>query len=162
MPKLAFTEYNYGGGEDASGLVAQADVLGLFGRFGVFAACNWGINAKHPAQIAAFRAFLDFDGKGTKFGDTMIQVKGENPAENAVFAALDSRTAGRLTLVLVNKKSTPQEFKVGLGSTRYRLAKAFAANHLKPMSPSAITSDVRGSTYLATVPAYGVVSVDLR
>ncbi len=32
--KLAFTEYQYGGGADISGAIAQADALGIFGREG--------------------------------------------------------------------------------------------------------------------------------
>jgi hypothetical protein len=38
--KVAITEYNYGGGDDISGAIAEADVLGIFGRQGVFCA-NW-------------------------------------------------------------------------------------------------------------------------
>ena len=42
---LAVTEYNYGGGGHISGALAQADVLGILGREGVFAArtawCWW-------------------------------------------------------------------------------------------------------------------------
>jgi hypothetical protein len=36
--KIAITEYNYGGNDHISGAIAQADVLGIFGREGVFAA----------------------------------------------------------------------------------------------------------------------------
>lgn len=39
--KLAITEYNYGGGSHISGAIAEADVLGVFGREGVFAAAEW-------------------------------------------------------------------------------------------------------------------------
>jgi hypothetical protein len=39
--KLAITEYFYGRGGDISGGIAQADVLGIFGREGVFAATLW-------------------------------------------------------------------------------------------------------------------------
>jgi Glycoside hydrolase family 44 len=40
--KLAFTEYDFGGGNDISGGVAEADVLGIFGAEGVYAASYWG------------------------------------------------------------------------------------------------------------------------
>src|SRR5262249_38935497 len=39
--KLAITEYNYGGGSHICGAIAEADVLGVFGREGVFAAAEW-------------------------------------------------------------------------------------------------------------------------
>ena len=38
--KLSFTEYNYGGGDDVSGGIAQVDVLGQIGKNGM-AACSW-------------------------------------------------------------------------------------------------------------------------
>ena len=41
---LAITEYNYGGGDHVSGAVAQADVLGIFGREDVFAATLWDLS----------------------------------------------------------------------------------------------------------------------
>src|ERR1019366_5993457 len=34
--KLSFSEWNYGGGTDISGAIASADVLGIFGSYGVF------------------------------------------------------------------------------------------------------------------------------
>ncbi|MCU0624850.1 MAG: Ig-like domain-containing protein, partial [Gemmatimonadaceae bacterium] len=39
--KIAITEYYYGRGGDISGGIAQADVLGIFGREGVYAATFW-------------------------------------------------------------------------------------------------------------------------
>ena len=42
-PNLRSTKYNYGGSKVISSAIAQADVLGLFGRYGVFVACNWGL-----------------------------------------------------------------------------------------------------------------------
>ena len=39
--KLSISEYNYGAGGDISGGLAEADVLGIFGREGLFAATMW-------------------------------------------------------------------------------------------------------------------------
>jgi hypothetical protein len=51
--KLAITEYNYNGGTNISGGIAQADALGIFGREGLFAAAIW--TAKNvPLTAAAF------------------------------------------------------------------------------------------------------------
>ncbi|HWB61179.1 MAG TPA: glycoside hydrolase family 44 protein, partial [Chthoniobacteraceae bacterium] len=55
--KLAFTEYNYGGGSHISGAIAEADVLGIFGRDGVFAACQWPMAGKQPYVAAAFAMY---------------------------------------------------------------------------------------------------------
>lgn len=70
--KLAITEYNYGGGGHISGAIAEADVLGILGRQGVFAANEWPM-AKDESFIAAgYRMFRDFDGKNAAFGDRSI------------------------------------------------------------------------------------------
>ena len=47
--KLAMTEYNYGVGDHISGGLAQADVLGVFGREGVYLATYWGDGAGNGA-----------------------------------------------------------------------------------------------------------------
>lgn len=100
---LSLSEYNFGGGNSSSGLIAQADALGLFGRYGLFAACNWGVSAKDQAMLAGFRAYLDFDGKGGKFADRGIDVTGPDPSVGSVFAALDGKDRSRMTIVAINK-----------------------------------------------------------
>lgn len=126
--KLAITEYNYGGGSDASGLLAQADVLGCFGRYGIFAACNWGIGKDDVAQIAGFRAFLNYDGKGNRFGDKSLKVKGGDPAKVSVYAALDSKNKNRLTIVVINKTSTKQDYDID--------TKGFTSRHVRAYTVS--------------------------
>ncbi|MDX1935294.1 MAG: glycoside hydrolase family 44 protein [Capsulimonadales bacterium] len=112
--RLAMTEYNYGGRTDISGTIAQADVLGIFGRYGMYAACNWGMSPDATAQIAAFRAFLDYDGKGGRFGDVGLKVTGETPAEDSLYAARDSAHPDRMTLVAINKTEKSRKFVVRL------------------------------------------------
>ena len=53
--KLAFTEYNYGGGNHISGAVAEADVLGIFGRDNVFAAVYWKPGAGRKFRVRRVR-----------------------------------------------------------------------------------------------------------
>ena len=54
--KLSFSEYDYGGGGDISGGIAQADVLGIFGAQGVFAATQWALEARSQRlRLSSFR-----------------------------------------------------------------------------------------------------------
>ena len=61
------TEYNFGGGDHISGGLAQADVLGVFGREGLYLGNYWGDgpgNGNAAAYIkAAFRLYRNYDGK---------------------------------------------------------------------------------------------------
>ncbi len=43
--KLSISEYDYGGGDDISGGIAEADVLGVFGSHGVFSAALWPLSS---------------------------------------------------------------------------------------------------------------------
>lgn len=159
--KLAITEYNYGGNKDASGLVAQADALGIFGRYGLFAACNWGISPDTPSQIAGFEAFLNYDGRGAKFGDIGVAVKGETGSDNAVYASLSSSSRRRMTIVVVNKKTSEQSINISLPSTP-KLTRSFLMSVDSPTAPKdfAVTP---GSTNLALkLPPTSVVTVEVH
>ena len=110
---LSISEYYYGRGGDISGGLAQADVLGIFGREGVFAAALWpnaavdatpygGEGAKAYAYLfAAFRLFLDYDGKGTGFGSVSVRATASDPGRASVYASLGP--AGRVTIIAINK-----------------------------------------------------------
>jgi hypothetical protein len=160
--KLAINEYNYGGGKVPSGMVAQADVLGVYGRYGLFAACNWGIGPDDTAEIAAFRAFLDFDGKGAKFGDLGLSVHGENAPENSLYAALDSKDSHRLTLVAINKTAASKSMSVQIPGFQASSARAFGAVYSAPFDPVAVDCSLSGMGVQFSVPAFGVVTVELK
>ncbi|MCA9520400.1 MAG: endoglucanase A, partial [Myxococcales bacterium] len=101
--KLSFSEYYYGAGQHISGAIAQADVLGIFGREGVFAATLWPLDDKLAFIHAAFKLFLDFDGAGGRFGDTSVEALTNDDAKSSVYASVDAADPGRMVLVLLNK-----------------------------------------------------------
>jgi hypothetical protein len=123
--RLAITEYDYGGRQWISGALAEADALGIFGRYGLFAACHWGLNDGDHAAMAAFRSFTDFDHAGSHFGDLELKVAGETPAENSVYAARDSKDRHRLTLVVINKLASPQKLAITLNRFKAVTARGF-------------------------------------
>jgi hypothetical protein len=103
--RLAFTEYNYGGGRDVSGAIAEADVLGIFGREDVFAATAW---ASDPDQVflhAGFYAFVDYDGRGGRFGDTSVAATTSNHEATSVYASVDRDRDDRVVVVAINKST---------------------------------------------------------
>ena len=55
--KLAITEYNWGGLESINGALAQADVLGIFGREGLDLATLWGPPEINQPGMFAFRMY---------------------------------------------------------------------------------------------------------
>jgi hypothetical protein len=103
--KLAITEYNWGALNHINGALAQADVLGIFGREGLDLATLWSPPAASDPGAYAFRMYLDYDGAGAKFGDTSVSATSADQEELAVYAAKRSSDKA-LTLMIVNKSLT--------------------------------------------------------
>jgi hypothetical protein len=135
--KLAMTEYNFGAGEHVSGGLAQADVLGIFGREGMYLANYWGNgpgNDKLPKFIgAAFRLFRNYDGKGSTYGDTAVAATPADLAKASVYAATDSKHPGALTVIVLNKEPrTAWNGKLALQNTACTKAQVFAFDGSSP------------------------------
>ncbi|HLK61333.1 MAG TPA: glycoside hydrolase family 44 protein [Chthonomonadaceae bacterium] len=105
--KLSITEYNYGGGNHISGALAEADVLGLFGREGVFAAALWHLSGNERFIYSGFAMYRNFDGKGGHFGDTSIAAQTSDAEKSSVYASIDSANPNRMVLVAINKTDAP-------------------------------------------------------
>lgn len=107
--RLAITEYYYGGGEHISGGIAQADVLGIFGKLGVFAAAPWRIGeTDHRFIYGAFEMFRNYDGNNGSFGDTSIRATTSNIETSSVYASVDADDPARMVIVCINKADEPQ------------------------------------------------------
>ncbi len=113
--RLAVTEYNYGGASHASGAVAQADVLGVLGREGVFAATLWDLQTSSPAIDGAFALFCNFDGAGGRFGDTSVAAATSNHETTSVYASVDAARDDRMVLVAINKSTGPTTAEILVG-----------------------------------------------
>jgi hypothetical protein len=100
--KIAITEYNWGAPEHISGAVAQADILGIFGREGLDLGAVWGPPDLNSPLMFAFKIFRNYDDAGGEFGDVSLAARSADQAKLAVYAA--RRTAdGTATIVVVNK-----------------------------------------------------------
>jgi Glycoside hydrolase family 44 len=102
--KLAITEYNWGGQEHINGAVAQADILGIFGREGLDMGTLWGPPdpTKQVPGLAAFLMYQNYDGASSKFGDMSISASSANQGQLAVYAALRTSDSA-LTIMVINK-----------------------------------------------------------
>ncbi|MFN8528332.1 MAG: glycoside hydrolase family 44 protein [Anaerolineae bacterium] len=101
--RIAITEYNFGALEDINGALAQADVLGIFGREGVDLATMWDPPTPDQPAAYAFRMYRNYDGKGSGFGETSVHAASSDQGRLSVYAAL--RSDGALTIVVINKTS---------------------------------------------------------
>lgn len=100
--KLAITEYNWGGMEDINGALAQADVLGIFGREGIDLATIWDPPSSTQPGAFAFRLYRNYDSAGHGFGDVSVLAMSSDQSMLAVYAAQRSADSA-LTIIVINK-----------------------------------------------------------
>jgi hypothetical protein len=156
--ELAITEYNYGGGAHISGGIAQADVLGIFGREKVFAACLWRLGANQDFIHGGFDVFRDFDGQGGRFADTHIQAITSDPASTSLYASVDASTPSKMVIVCLNKRTAALNVEIGIRHPiAFSRAKVFRLTASSP-SPKAAPEIVLGGTtrFTYTMPAMSI------
>ncbi|ADJ49533.1 endoglucanase [Amycolatopsis mediterranei S699] len=100
--KTAITEYSWGAFDSVNGALAQADVLGIFGREGLDLATLWTAPSAGQPVADAFRMYRDYDGRGGRFGDTRIRATSTDQDKVSIYGA-ERATDGATTLMVVNK-----------------------------------------------------------
>jgi hypothetical protein len=97
--EICVGEYNFGGGDNISGALAQADVFGILARERADLAFIW----THPegTQELAWKLFRNYDGAGGRFGDRFIPTDCTSN-DLTVYAAKRTKD-GATTIVVVNK-----------------------------------------------------------
>ncbi len=139
--KSGITEYNWGAETNINGAVAQADILGIFGREGLDLATRWTTPARTAPTYTAMKLYRNYDGNKSTFGDTSILTTVPNPDNLSAFGAV--RTSdGAMTLMVINKdlnNATPimaniTNFNAAGTAQRWQLTSANTINHLANMA----------------------------
>src|SRR5271156_1101044 len=142
--KLAFSEYSIDSGKKLiTDALAEADVLGIFGRQGVDLANMWTAPATTDPIAYAFRLYRNYNGHGGQFGNTSVLASSTNPAKLSIYGALRS-SDGALTLIVINK-------------TTNAILTSLSLAHFTP-DPSASVYSYSG-TDLQKIRALGKVSI---
>ena len=109
--QLAITEYNWGALDHINGALAQADVLGIFGREGVGLATFFdtpygdGLFTPSSPGAYAFRMYRNYDGAHGKFGDVSVSAASSDQSRLSIYAAQRS-SDNAVTLMIINKAIT--------------------------------------------------------
>jgi hypothetical protein len=161
--KLAFTEWNFGGGSHISGAIATADVLGVFGQQGVGLAAWWPMSQNEVFAHAAFRVFRNFDGGGSAFGDTSIAASSSDVEAATVYASIDAKDVARTVIVAINKSTSGKSAALLIThSAVYKTAKlyvladagprVFPMTTLKAVATNAFKYDMPPKSVTVIVP----------
>lgn len=173
--KIAITEYYYGRGGDITGGIAQADVLGIFGREGVFAATLWPLAnvdgvwggsgaAAYAYVFGAFRMFRDYDGAGGTFGEIGFSAQTTDIVNTSVYASTDAANPNRVVVVAINKSTSARSASIRLTHSVllhtaevYRMENGASA----PVRQSDI-SITQPNAFVYTMPARSVTTLVLK
>jgi Glycoside hydrolase family 44 len=165
--KISVTEYENGGFNHIAGTIAQADNLGIFGSMGLFAANFWPPNGSYSYTLAGFRAFRDFDGANSNFGDTSLQAASSSVKDVVVYASSDSTTSGHVVFVAINRSNAAKVTAINgqaLSGTAYLYQMtgptAAAQTVVQPIPMG--TMAVSGLSLTITLPAYSVTTIDVH
>ena len=165
--KLSISEYEAGAFNNIAGTVAQADELGVFATEGLFSAMFWPPGGTFDYSLAGFRAYRNFDGAHSNFGDTLLQSTSSNVQNVVVYASKDSTNPNRVVFVAINRASSAQLTAISgvplTGAAHLYQITAVTAQGQSPVTPVAMgQSAVSGSSLTLTLPAYSVTTIDVH
>jgi hypothetical protein len=152
--RTSLSEYNWGGLESVNGALAQADVLGIFGRERLDAAMLWAPPAPAQPGAFAFRMYRDYDGAGGRFGETSVRATSADQGTLAAYAA-QRASDGAVTLMVVNKTGGDLTSPVSLaGATYGPSAQAWSysgadVTHVRRLADVAVSGGAMTATFAA-------------
>jgi hypothetical protein len=161
---LDLSEWNYGGGQSISGGIATADVLGIFGRYGVHASAVWPLNSNESYTFGAFAMYRNYNGKGASFGNMEVSATTTNKVDSSVCASIDKADPGHVVIVAINKSLTATPTTIDLeggqsatSAAVYKLTRASStaqtAKGLKTSSKNVFSYTMPAQSVTVIVPA---------
>ncbi len=164
--KLAFTEYNNGCEQSIGGGVAEADTLGVFGQYGVFAATAWPLHSAAPGGnwlVGAFDAYRSYDGDGATVGSLAASSISSDVTSVSVYGFVAPNGATGAQVVAINRTDAMVTVEVRLSNAcaltlaqPYQLTAASAA-FTSAGPPIAITANA----FEYPLPAMSVTTFSL-
>jgi Glycoside hydrolase family 44 len=157
---LFISEWNFGADNSMNGALTIADVLGIYGREGVYAAAYWRNPEVGSPGYLAFKMHGNYDGQGSRFAGRVVATESPDPDRLSVFGALDE-TAGVLRLMLITKDpESPMSVDLHIdGFTPASSARRFTYG---PDHPTEIVTDSYTAADAVTLPASSITVVEFK
>jgi len=162
--QLSISEWSYGGNNDISGAVATADVLGIYGREGVYMSNYFGtLSGSYIAT--AYQLFRNYDGKKSTFGDLSLQALTNDNQNSSIYAASVSSTSDKeLHLIVINKSNTQTlnaTIKIN-SSVSYATGTYYGFDGTsQTISKKGSIASISNNSFTLSLPAFGVYHVVL-
>jgi len=159
---LSITEYDYGGKDHWSGGIATSDVLGIFGKYGMYIATYWGEGNYVDAAIKIYR---NYDGNNSTFGDTSVYASMSNKVDSSIYASVSTTDTNALHLVVINKNLTKPingTFNI-TGSQNFVSGRVWRFDSTGPaITETTPITDIANNTFKYTVPPLTVCHIVLQ
>jgi hypothetical protein len=158
--KLAISEYNWGALDNINGALAQADILGIFGREGLDLATLWEPPKASEPGAFAFRMYRNYDGQGGAYGDSWVRSTSTDQGKLAIYGA-QRNSDGALTLMVINK--TKENLSSSLNLSGFSPGASAQVYRYSGASLAAIARQadqkVSASGFTATYPANSITLI---
>jgi hypothetical protein len=159
---LAITEYDYGAQNHWSGGIATADVLGIFGKYGVYIATYWGGGSYVNAAIKMYR---NYDGAHSAFGDMNVPATTSDKTESSIYASVFDGNDYELHLIVINKDindSINGTFNI-TSTHNFTTGRVWAFdNNTSSITERAAISNITNNTFTYTVGKLSVSHIVLK
>ncbi|MBR5433328.1 MAG: carbohydrate-binding protein [Bacteroidales bacterium] len=157
--KIAFTEFEYDAEDHWSGGLSLVDVLGVLGREDVYLACKWDVFKTY--SISAYNLYLNYDGNGSKFGNTSVYAMQSDTVSLSSFASLDDNK--NLHIIIVNKTNTVQKTKINIANGIYEKGVVYGFGQAtSDIIQLETISGIENSSFDYDVPTYSAVHIILE
>ncbi len=162
--KLAFTEYDFGASWDITGGVTQADVLGVFGKYGVYAACLWPRVESNTYALLAFQMYQNYDGKHSKYGDINVQALMSDTVNSSVYASVMRNNLSELHIMVLNKNMTQSikgKFKIN-SKTKYQNGITYSITSSSTSITGPVPFGIKDNSFIYNLPPLTVTHMILN
>ncbi len=152
--KLGITEYSYMGIGHASGGIAQADALGIFGKQGLYFANYWGGVIDYIKS--GFDLYRNYNGLGGQFGNTSVESTTNDVVSTSVYASIQGDNDSLLHVIALNKnQDSAITVTITINSNKnYRGAKVWGFdNNSSAIRQFKNIRIINGNTFEYTIPS---------
>ncbi|MBD0378947.1 glycoside hydrolase family 44 protein [Paenibacillus sedimenti] len=165
--KLAFTEYNYGAENNIYGGIAQADVFGIYGKYGVYMANFWRMTDAQSGSAyisSALNLYTNYDGNNGTFGDTKVKAETSDIENSSIYGSVFKDSNNDLHLIVLNKNMDYDMNAVfNIAGAGYTTARVWAFDQTSSeVTERQPIADINGSSFTYTVPKLTACHIVLK
>lgn len=150
--KLAFTEFKYDAEFHFSGGLALADVLGVFGKEGVYMASKWDpINDDFGGS--AYKLYLNYNNQGGAFGNVSVDAQTNDNAVLSTFASIDENN--NLHIIVINKSDAQKTTDFSIANGYYSHGEVYGFDQTdKTLRQFTAIPSIINNSFTYSLPAY--------